>query len=291
MAARSKALALPELLEIILFYLPTKDLLFAQKVSKHWLTTITTSPSLQKALFFLPGTKNDLHLEPTLKRANPPVPWKSPVTTLDPLLLNVGPSTTFPMFGAPLRADILSQGLHAEASCRRMYLMQPPAAAAVYIDVEGFEKAKLRKAENTEPQSTGKEDEDEVKEPEEAKSEDKKGPNSEVEQARQSDDEDGYDDEDEDGYDDMVTKKVYVSRQDTFAVIVDCFLETADTRELCKACVTGSSIDLCVEKTCGCPSGWQHWKIKTSYLAIRTSDVAIAERSLTTCTFNVGLDK
>ncbi|KAK5721142.1 hypothetical protein LTR15_007106 [Elasticomyces elasticus] len=190
MAARSKTLALPELLEIILFYLPTKDLLFAQKVSKHWFTTITASPSLQKALFFLPGTENDLHLEPTPKRANPPVPWKSLVITLNPLLLNINPSTTFPVFNTPLHADILSQGLHAEASCRRMYLMQPPAAAVMYIDVEGFEKAKLRKAENTEPQSAGKEDEDEVKGTEEAKSEDKRGPYSEVEQARQSDDKD-----------------------------------------------------------------------------------------------------
>ncbi len=41
-----------ELLETILFQLPTKDLLFAQKVCRHWRGVITCSTKLQQALFF-----------------------------------------------------------------------------------------------------------------------------------------------------------------------------------------------------------------------------------------------
>ena len=48
--ATSKALNTPELLEMILLALPCKDVLYAQRVSKAWRNSISSSPILQQAL-------------------------------------------------------------------------------------------------------------------------------------------------------------------------------------------------------------------------------------------------
>ena len=53
--AREKALQTPELLEHILFQLPTKDLLLAQRVCKFWQANIKASKKIQQALFFRPA--------------------------------------------------------------------------------------------------------------------------------------------------------------------------------------------------------------------------------------------
>jgi hypothetical protein len=47
------------LLEMILFQLPMKDLLFAQKVSRTWQAVIQISTKLQKRLFFRPMVPRD----------------------------------------------------------------------------------------------------------------------------------------------------------------------------------------------------------------------------------------
>lgn len=55
MASASNAVfATVELHESILHNLPTKDLLFAQLVSKQWKAAIDKSPKLQRALFLQP---------------------------------------------------------------------------------------------------------------------------------------------------------------------------------------------------------------------------------------------
>lgn len=48
-------LVVPELLEAILLKLPQRDILLAQRVSKTWLATITSSLALQQALSFQPA--------------------------------------------------------------------------------------------------------------------------------------------------------------------------------------------------------------------------------------------
>ncbi|KAK5726346.1 hypothetical protein LTR17_012777 [Elasticomyces elasticus] len=58
--ASDNVLKLPELLENILLQLPMRDLLFAQKVCKTWKLIIDASPAIQKALFFAPGTVEDV---------------------------------------------------------------------------------------------------------------------------------------------------------------------------------------------------------------------------------------
>ncbi|KAK5737152.1 hypothetical protein LTR17_006935 [Elasticomyces elasticus] len=57
---QEQALGLAELLEAILLQLPSHDLLFAQKLCKEWKDAVEASPSIQKALFFMPGTKDDV---------------------------------------------------------------------------------------------------------------------------------------------------------------------------------------------------------------------------------------
>ena len=54
-SAVSKAFDITEILESIILQLPCKDVLLEQRISKAWQTTITGSPSLQKALFFVPS--------------------------------------------------------------------------------------------------------------------------------------------------------------------------------------------------------------------------------------------
>lgn len=49
-----------ELLEAILLRLPTRSLLRCQRVSRTFKATIDDSPALQRALFLLPGTAEDV---------------------------------------------------------------------------------------------------------------------------------------------------------------------------------------------------------------------------------------
>lgn len=42
----------PELFEMVLIELPTRDLLLAQRVCRSWKAVINTCPNLQRALFF-----------------------------------------------------------------------------------------------------------------------------------------------------------------------------------------------------------------------------------------------
>ncbi|KAK5714269.1 hypothetical protein LTR17_017275 [Elasticomyces elasticus] len=60
LTAAATVLQTPELLEAVLLSLPARDLLFAQKVCKAWKKATESSPSIQRALFFRPGTKADV---------------------------------------------------------------------------------------------------------------------------------------------------------------------------------------------------------------------------------------
>ena len=56
LTAASKAhrvFQIPEMLEVILYELPTKDLLLSKAVCKMWRDTIDSSVKLQKALFMI----------------------------------------------------------------------------------------------------------------------------------------------------------------------------------------------------------------------------------------------
>lgn len=131
MAASARALGTTELLEAILFNLNTKQLLFAQKVSKHWKALIEGSTRLQQALFFraLPGnlhTKKEAYSKYATILANPLLAnlqwamtsWESLSVALPVQFSRFNPQTT------PAR-------IRKEASWRKMLATQP-AVEGVY---------------------------------------------------------------------------------------------------------------------------------------------------------------
>ncbi|KAK3637111.1 hypothetical protein LTR56_013843 [Elasticomyces elasticus] len=117
--AINTVLMLPELLEIILLDLPTRDLLFAQKVCRTWKEVINTTKSIQKALYFVPGTLSDVHVD--VDAAHQHLITSTPATAINPLLVATNASGGSQLY---LRQEVMNAA--PEASCRSMYLMQPP---------------------------------------------------------------------------------------------------------------------------------------------------------------------
>src|SRR5207253_420563 len=76
--AAAPVLEIPELLEAILFRLPIRDLLLAQRVSRQWRDIISNSLSLQQALFFRPATASPVYqFNELLAEVFPPWFWQS----------------------------------------------------------------------------------------------------------------------------------------------------------------------------------------------------------------------
>ncbi|KAK5698009.1 hypothetical protein LTR97_006969 [Elasticomyces elasticus] len=135
----AKVLALPELLENILLRLHVKDLLFAQRVCKTWKQVIEGSPSIQRSLFFLPGTIGDV--DPHSFR------WLGSYIRYKPFSGAPYDVARNPLFGTNEQSSsswcprscgpsiISPELLHAEpyASCHRMYLTQPPTLMETHI--------------------------------------------------------------------------------------------------------------------------------------------------------------
>ncbi|KAK5681210.1 hypothetical protein LTS10_006972 [Elasticomyces elasticus] len=115
--AATRVLMLPELLEIILLDLPTRDLLFAQKVCRTWKEVIDTTKSIQKALYLVPGTTSDVHVD----AAHQHLVTSTPATAINPLLVSTKSAGHSQLY---LRQEVMDAA--PETSCRRMYLMQPP---------------------------------------------------------------------------------------------------------------------------------------------------------------------
>ncbi|TKA41779.1 hypothetical protein B0A54_08205 [Friedmanniomyces endolithicus] len=152
----SQVLQLPELLELVLLHLSQKDLLLSQRVSPTFRTTITHSPTLQRALFLAPDWNLeragpfDLH-PPTHYPGHKPAnnrlllrafPGNYPTVSL--VIVNDSPTpaefatgrrgsehwswdvcVSFPADQLPRCVPAVS---YPEASWRRMYLCQPPCA-------------------------------------------------------------------------------------------------------------------------------------------------------------------
>jgi hypothetical protein len=154
--AATRTFALPELLEQILLHLPQRDLLLAQRVSRPFHLTITSSPRIQRELFFAPDPflpsspitylnpttgRTSAHTRPRnnrlLLRAFPGV-----YPTVSPVLVNLPPSRedlnlgrpgpeswswdlciSFPATG---QAETSVATAYEGASWRRMFLSQPP---------------------------------------------------------------------------------------------------------------------------------------------------------------------
>ncbi|TKA57252.1 hypothetical protein B0A55_12593 [Friedmanniomyces simplex] len=133
----SKILDLPELLGNILLHLPLRDLLFAQKVCAHWKQSIEASPAIQKALFFKPGTAGDVDPKGTAGHRSLPADFAGSKVASNPLLL----TDDEPYDPSEHANGVWARVLDAkpEASCRRMYMTQPPAESAALYRVAEFE--------------------------------------------------------------------------------------------------------------------------------------------------------
>ncbi|KAK4961297.1 hypothetical protein LTR10_001787 [Elasticomyces elasticus] len=129
--AANMVLMLPELLEIILLDLPTRDLLFAQKVCKTWKEVINTTKSIQKALYFLPGTLSDVHVD--VDAAHQHLITSTPATAINPLLVATNATGGSQPY---LRQEVLRAAIGS--SCQNMYIMQPPREILACMAVTYF---------------------------------------------------------------------------------------------------------------------------------------------------------
>ncbi|KAK5705545.1 hypothetical protein LTR97_002664 [Elasticomyces elasticus] len=151
-----------ELTEMILLNLPLLDILMAQRVSRTWQQLITTSPDLQRALFFR-AVDGDMLVEdpgkavvlrcPQNRECNfrqshapggktdvlGPVPYgrRQVVISDASFILNPFLSCSIPFKGNYVPEcwkTIDQRGLRGNASWRRMLLSQPPLVRVVYQD-------------------------------------------------------------------------------------------------------------------------------------------------------------
>lgn len=132
-----KTFVVTELLEAVLYQLPMKDLLFAQKVCSHWKAVIDTSDKLQKALFMKPGVAADAPAEalriPTARRKDFPA---GGVAINSLLCFEVTARTS----SVDAKAEIVRSALRPNSigtvSCERMYTTQPPTKLSASYGVK-----------------------------------------------------------------------------------------------------------------------------------------------------------
>ncbi|KAK5125826.1 hypothetical protein LTR85_012102 [Meristemomyces frigidus] len=131
-----KVLSITELSEGVLLALPMKDLLFAQKVCKHWKDVIDNSDMIQKALFFKHGVAADAAADATIRTGS----WRGRGGQPTPVLPHAQfhqaqreswaePDNVFSFHGRALHYEFYDRNYIS--SCQRMYVTQPP----VRIDV------------------------------------------------------------------------------------------------------------------------------------------------------------
>ncbi|KAK5726350.1 hypothetical protein LTR17_012781 [Elasticomyces elasticus] len=126
--AANKALQLPELVEPILLRLPTRDLLFAQKVCTTWKATIDTSHAIQKALFFMAGVIDDVDLNSNSQSAL--LELDSEHVAINALLINTSVVGRKDPFLLALQKPNTTSG-----SCSRMFLTQPPVTTRISFHI------------------------------------------------------------------------------------------------------------------------------------------------------------
>jgi hypothetical protein len=141
LAAAARTLSTPELLELILSQLSAYDLLLAQRVCKTWHTLISSSPTLQTALFFhVPkcATSSKQHtLNPFINSAIPFLLTRDgnlsgdEIDKLDPEVLQITDAPKRFRFSAWSRYE--EAWKRKEASWRDMYVALPPVTRVVFM--------------------------------------------------------------------------------------------------------------------------------------------------------------
>jgi hypothetical protein len=128
-SSQDEALSIPEILEAILLRLDIRALLTDLQLICHcWTNVIRASPSIQRALFFMPRQKAEKTLNPLLAEAFPSFfPIHGP-----PLNGGLFTFSTFDMIRTPNK-----KGAYAckEASWRRMLVQQPPISEFAFFAI------------------------------------------------------------------------------------------------------------------------------------------------------------
>jgi hypothetical protein len=122
--AATRVLDTPELLEAILLHLPLRDLLHSQRVSCQFQATVTSSPSIQRALFFRANRRKfgpqEWDINPLLREAF--LPWfLYPKSEMD-----LPKFETFEFLDWNSSEQKQIAYARPEASWRRMFFIQPP---------------------------------------------------------------------------------------------------------------------------------------------------------------------
>ncbi|KAF2797781.1 hypothetical protein K505DRAFT_322304 [Melanomma pulvis-pyrius CBS 109.77] len=120
LSACTRVFHTPELLEAVLAQLPRKDLLFAQRVSRHFQSSVKSSPSLQQALFFRAAPLKDPKawiINPFLRKTF--LPWFAFSRTSQDI-------ETIELLDWTLDDKKRQAFLYKDASWRKMLVLQPP---------------------------------------------------------------------------------------------------------------------------------------------------------------------
>ncbi|OCL15321.1 hypothetical protein AOQ84DRAFT_49271 [Glonium stellatum] len=121
----TRVLDTPELLESILLHLPLQDLLHSQRVSRQFHAAITSSPSIQQALFLRAkrrkSSPNEWEINPLFRKAF--LPWFLYPEPNCPILPNYD---TLELLDCNSTKQKRIAYARPEASWRRMFFMQPP---------------------------------------------------------------------------------------------------------------------------------------------------------------------
>ncbi|KAK5714982.1 hypothetical protein LTR15_010398 [Elasticomyces elasticus] len=132
-----QVLHLPELLEQIIIQLPTKDLLFSQKVCGTWKAVVDTSPHIQEALFYTIDAKYSITPSVTNTHTSSGHPCSCTVcksdrnkVRLNPLLIT-SPGKNGEVEGLK---NLLSSVLPAQASCQRMLYGKPTKEIEIFFE-------------------------------------------------------------------------------------------------------------------------------------------------------------
>lgn len=124
-----------ELLEAILYELPTRDLLFAQKVNKQWKAVIEGSIKLQHALFYIPLPGDDIPFSTRRQYHAVKSPLLKPI--LDALLNVEQPHGRLNLMRLLFNKDsychIHPSWTYEHASWRDMFSTQPPMESPIYV--------------------------------------------------------------------------------------------------------------------------------------------------------------
>lgn len=124
---RERVLGTTDTLELVLLQLDIQTLLLAQRTCRLWHAIITTSPSIQELLFYLPNDIKKPIYNPLLAKSFPAF-FPHPTTGM------TDANFTFMTFDTIQNPQKTIAYNRREASWRRMLVRQPPPRSFVFLE-------------------------------------------------------------------------------------------------------------------------------------------------------------